>query len=66
MRRHELDTRVRRVLFSPVHGVLAPRDLAAWMLDDRLPARLQLQVHKYIWDADDAGREASVQPRLGM
>jgi 7-carboxy-7-deazaguanine synthase len=37
------------VLFSPVHGRLAPRQLAAWILEDRLPVRLQLQIHKVIW-----------------
>ncbi len=47
--RHDLSSRVAHVLFSPVHGVLAPADLAAWMLEDRLPIRLQLQVHKFIW-----------------
>ena len=34
---------------SPVHGVLEPRLLSEWMLADHLPARLQLQLHKYIW-----------------
>jgi 7-carboxy-7-deazaguanine synthase len=43
------------VLFSPVHGVLDPRTLAEWVLDDRLPVRVQLQVHKYIWAADTRG-----------
>ena len=43
------------VLFSPVHGVLAPKDLAAWVLADRLPVRVQLQVHKYIWGAEARG-----------
>jgi 7-carboxy-7-deazaguanine synthase len=38
-----------------VHGVLAPPDLAAWILADRLTARLQLQVHKYIWGAHARG-----------
>ena len=37
------------ILLSPVHGELRPADLAAWMLEDRLPARLNLQVHKYVW-----------------
>ena len=55
VRQYRLDMRCGAVLFSPVHGVLAPRDLAAWMLEDRLPARLQLQVHKYIWDATTRG-----------
>lgn len=48
--RHALDRRVAAVLFSPVFGVLPPADLAAWMLAVRVPARLQLQAHKYIWD----------------
>jgi len=43
------------VLISPVHGVLHPRPLAEWLLADRLPARLQLQLHKYIWPADMRG-----------
>jgi 7-carboxy-7-deazaguanine synthase len=42
-------------LFSPVHGVLDPKQLAAWVLQDRLPVRVQLQVHKYIWDATTRG-----------
>ena len=39
------------ILLSPVHGALEPRPLAEWMLADRLPARLQLQLHKVIWPA---------------
>lgn len=46
--RKRLDGRVP-VLFSPVTGRLAPGDLARWMLRDRLPVRLQLQVHKILW-----------------
>ena len=53
--RYDLTTRCAAVLLSPVHGVLAPRDLAEWMLADRLPARLQLQVHKFIWSPDTRG-----------
>ena len=37
------------VLFSPAHGQLALRDLAEWILADRLPVRLQVQLHKLIW-----------------
>ena len=48
--KHQLDRRVRAILFSPVFGVLAPADLAAWILQASAPARLQLQSHKYIWD----------------
>ena len=40
------------VLLSPVHGKLDPRAVVAWMLRDRLPARLSLQVHKYVWGPD--------------
>jgi 7-carboxy-7-deazaguanine synthase len=43
------------VLFSPVHGELSLRDLAEWVLADRLPVRLQLQMHKYIWDPQTRG-----------
>src|SRR5436190_15167835 len=35
------------ILFSPVHGVLDPKTLSEWMLQDRVSARLQLQLHKY-------------------
>ncbi|HMM57138.1 MAG: 7-carboxy-7-deazaguanine synthase QueE [Xanthomonadales bacterium PRO7] len=37
------------VLFSPVWSKLAPRDLAQWILDDRLPVRMQVQLHKILW-----------------
>ena len=53
--RHELVGRVAAVLFSPVHGVLDPRQLAAWILDDHLAVRLQLQQHKYIWSPETRG-----------
>ena len=38
-----------QVLFSPVWGQVEPRDLADWILADRLPVRLQVQLHKYLW-----------------
>lgn len=53
--RYGLVGRCAAVLFSPVHGVLDPKDLARWILDDRLAVRLQLQAHKYIWGADVRG-----------
>ncbi|MBK7663152.1 MAG: 7-carboxy-7-deazaguanine synthase QueE [Sterolibacteriaceae bacterium] len=37
------------VLFSPVADSLTPADLAQWILDDRLPVRMQIQLHKVIW-----------------
>ena len=43
------------VLFAPVFGELEPRKLAEWVLADRLPVRVQLQLHKYIWDPDMRG-----------
>jgi 7-carboxy-7-deazaguanine synthase len=54
IRRHALPDRCG-VLLSPVHGTLEPRPLAEWMLADRLPARLQVQLHKYIWPAGMRG-----------
>ncbi len=38
-----------QVLFSPSHEQLPARDLADWILEDRLPVRLQIQLHKYLW-----------------
>jgi 7-carboxy-7-deazaguanine synthase len=55
LREHELDHKVSEVLFSPSHETLAPAQLAEWILRDRLPVRLQIQLHKYLW-ADAAGR----------
>jgi 7-carboxy-7-deazaguanine synthase len=46
--------RVSDVLLSPSHGELAPRQLAEWILEDRLPVRLQLQLHKLLWN-DEPG-----------
>ncbi|MDR0380235.1 MAG: 7-carboxy-7-deazaguanine synthase QueE [Candidatus Accumulibacter sp.] len=45
---HHLDRRCP-ILFSPVRDTLAPRDLAEWILADRLPVRFQLQLHKQLW-----------------
>jgi 7-carboxy-7-deazaguanine synthase len=53
--RHRLAGRCAAVLFSPVHDVLDPKQLAEWILRDRLPVRLQLQAHKYIWDPQTRG-----------
>jgi 7-carboxy-7-deazaguanine synthase len=43
------------VLFSPSFGQVEPRDLAQWMLDERLAVRLQIQLHKVLW-GDTPGR----------
>ena len=59
---HGLAERVHAILFSPAfekgasgsrdtsHCLLDPQELAQWILDDNLPARLSLQIHKLIWD----------------
>ncbi len=46
---HRLASRVNAVLMSPVFGEINPADLARWILEDRLPVRMQLQMHKHIW-----------------
>jgi 7-carboxy-7-deazaguanine synthase len=43
------------VLFSPVHGVLDPGRLGRWILEDGLPVRLQVQLHKYLWPGETRG-----------
>jgi len=60
--RHQLTRRVNAVLFSPAfrkeatgtrntsHCLLDPQELVEWMLADHLPARLNLQIHKFVWD----------------
>jgi 7-carboxy-7-deazaguanine synthase len=53
--RYGLTDRTSAILMSPVHGVLEPRILSEWILTDRLPARLQVQLHKYIWPAGTRG-----------
>jgi len=50
-----LRLRPNPVLFSPSHDELPAIKLARWILDDGLPVRLQLQLHKYIWGADARG-----------
>ncbi len=46
---HAIDRRCM-VLFSPVHGAVQPRELAEWIIADRLPVRFQLQLHKLLWN----------------
>ena len=54
IREHGLGGRTE-VLLSPVHGRLDPQTLVAWMLRNRLPARLNLQLHKYVWSPEARG-----------
>jgi 7-carboxy-7-deazaguanine synthase len=53
--RHELSRRVAAIHMSPVHDVLNPRTLSEWVLADGLAVRVQLQLHKYIWDPATRG-----------
>ena len=53
--RHQLERICAAVLFAPVHGVLEPRTLSEWVLEDALPVRVQLQLHKYIWGPEVRG-----------
>jgi 7-carboxy-7-deazaguanine synthase len=67
VRRHDLADAVNCVLFSPAFGkeatgardsshcLLDPRELAEWMIADNAPARLGLQLHKFIWDPAQKG-----------
>jgi 7-carboxy-7-deazaguanine synthase len=62
IREHDLASRVNAILFSPAfkkeasgardasHCLLNPEQLAEWILADNVPARLSLQIHKFIWD----------------
>lgn len=54
-RTESLNKRVRAVLFSPVAGEIEPADLAKWILDENLPVRFQLQLHKFIWEPSARG-----------
>ncbi len=46
---HGLAERCRAVLFSPIFGRIEPREIVEWILEDKLPVRFQLQMHKFIW-----------------
>jgi 7-carboxy-7-deazaguanine synthase len=43
------------ILFSPAFGILPPEDLSMWILEDRLEVRLNLQLHKYIFNPENKG-----------
>jgi 7-carboxy-7-deazaguanine synthase len=55
MKKHRLLEKAR-VLFSPEFGQMDPAKLADWILETRLPIRLNLQIHKYIWNPGEKGR----------
>jgi 7-carboxy-7-deazaguanine synthase len=55
IQREDLAVRTPNLLASTVFGKLLPRDLVAWVLEDKLPVRVQLQMHKYVWAPDTTG-----------
>lgn len=52
---YDLFNRVSEVLMSPVFGEIEPVELANWILEDSLPVRMQMQLHKYIWEPSTRG-----------
>lgn len=55
IRERALAERTPNLLMSTVFGKLAARDVVAWVLEDKLPVRVQLQMHKYVWSPDTVG-----------
>jgi len=53
--RLDLTSRAAAILLSPVHGTLDPKTLSEWVIADRLPVRVQLQLHKLIWTPETRG-----------
>ncbi len=53
--KHNLAQRVNHVHFSPVYGKLVPKELAKWICHDNLDVRMQIQLHKYIWNPNTRG-----------
>ena len=54
MRQHRLTNRCQ-VLLSPAFGLVKPLDMAQWLLASGIDARMQLQLHKYVWDPKARG-----------
>ena len=55
VRSHELAERCGCVLFSPIFGRIEAREIVEWLVEDKLPVRFQLQMHKFIWDPKQKG-----------
>lgn len=55
IRGHRLEDRVK-LLISTAFGMVEPAQVVAWMLEDKLQARFQLQLHKYVWSPEARGR----------
>jgi 7-carboxy-7-deazaguanine synthase len=54
LERYDLSSRCQ-VLFSPAIGKIDPRELVKWIIEDKLPVRLNLQLHKYIFGLNERG-----------
>jgi len=52
---HSLNDKVKNILFSPVYGELDPQNLTSWILRDKIPVRLNIQIHKTIWSPTTKG-----------
>jgi 7-carboxy-7-deazaguanine synthase len=55
IRKHTLETHCRSILMSPVFGEIESAEIVQWILEDELPVRFQLQMHKFIWPPDQKG-----------
>ncbi|MCC6794364.1 MAG: radical SAM protein [Candidatus Hydrogenedentes bacterium] len=55
VRKYDLTARCNEVLFSPVFGPIEPKAMVEWILEDKLPVRFQLQLHKFVWPPDQKG-----------
>ena len=55
LREHRLAERCHAVLFSPIFGRIEAREIVEWILEDKLPVRFQLQMHKFIWSPVERG-----------
>jgi len=53
--KYRVNTKTRNILLSPAWKEIEPMQIVEWMLEDRPPARLQIQMHKVIWDPDLRG-----------
>jgi 7-carboxy-7-deazaguanine synthase len=54
IKQYDLSSRCT-ILFSPVFGQIEPSEIVHWILEDNLPVRFQLQMHKYIWHPETKG-----------
>lgn len=57
IKKYDLNSKVNNIILSPdLSNTALSAQLAEWMLEDKIPARMQLQMHKLIWDPEERGR----------